>query len=146
MLVKYDAACRAITDVSEAKEIRNEAAAMEVYYKLAKDRDLEIDAGLIRRKAERRLGQLIKAQWAKHGKASGRPKINAESVLISGKARLADAGIDAKLSARSQAVAEIPEAEFEGYVALRSPKEIDHAVKNMARKAKTRRSKTLQTS
>ena len=49
--------------------------------------------------------------------------------------KTSDAGIDWKLSSRAQAVAKIPDAEFEQIVAARKPKAINHAVKNLARKA-----------
>ena len=103
MLAKYEAACRAVAEVSKAKEIRDKAVAMAVYARQAKNKELEIDAELIRSQAERRLGQLIERQWATEGKASGRPKIPSEEVVISPKAKLADAGIDWKLSSRARA-------------------------------------------
>ena len=48
--------------VDEAKDIRDKAEAMRAYAKQARNRGLEVDAAEIRIKAERRLGELIKAQ------------------------------------------------------------------------------------
>jgi hypothetical protein len=64
-LVRYEAACRALAEaktVDEAKDIRDKAEAMRVYARQANNKGLEIDAAEIRISAERRLGELIKAQ------------------------------------------------------------------------------------
>jgi hypothetical protein len=46
----------------EAKDIRDKAEAMRAYARQAKNKDLEVDAAEIRIRAERRLGELIRAQ------------------------------------------------------------------------------------
>ena len=84
----------------------------------AKDRQLEMDASEIRIRAERRLGELIVAQketvglngggWRQRQASCGSTK-EPQDVPPT----LAQAGIDKKLSARSQKIASIPEEDFE---------------------------------
>jgi hypothetical protein len=67
-------------------------------------------------RAERRLGELITAQKATHGlSAGGRPAETPrdERGVIPA---LSEAGISYDLSSRSQALAAVPEAEFESEV------------------------------
>ena len=69
-LVRYDTAVCALTlaqHVDEAKDIRDTAVAMEVYAKQAKECDLIAPATEIRKRAERRIGELM----AERPKAKG---------------------------------------------------------------------------
>ena len=64
-LARYDAACRALAEarsVDEVREILNVAEAQRAYAKMAKNRNLEADAFEIRKRAERRLGDMMQAQ------------------------------------------------------------------------------------
>lgn len=122
VLVKYNAACKALAAakrVDEVKNIRDKAEAMRAYAKQAKNRALEVDAAEIRFRAERRLGQLIQAQKATVGLAKPGPKqkqkIGSSKELNS--PTLKEAGIDKKLSSRAQKLAAIPEKKFEKTVA-----------------------------
>src|SRR3990167_2900425 len=61
----YDAACQALAkakSIDDVKAVRDAAAALRAYAKQAKNKDLEIDAAEIRIRAERRVGELMKAQ------------------------------------------------------------------------------------
>lgn len=123
-LVQYNAACAAVAaakSTDEAKNWRDRAEAMRAYAHQSKNRQLEIDAAEIRIRAERRLGQLIAEQKATVGLATGgRPYQDTGSTTApveTHRPTLADIGVDKKLSAHSQKVAAIPEAEFEGIVA-----------------------------
>lgn len=123
-LIKYNAACKAIAEakaVDEVKEIRDQAEAMRVYARQAKNRSLEMDAAEIRIRAERRLGEMIAAQKATVGLAKGSPG-NQYTGPVPKKNRsnspptLADAGIDKKLSSRAQKVAALSASVFEGRI------------------------------
>ena len=73
-LVKYEAAKHALSiakSVDEVKNIHDVSAAMKAYAVQAQDRQLEIDASEIRIRAERRLGEMIKAQKADGGLNKG---------------------------------------------------------------------------
>lgn len=120
-LIRYEAACRALAEcknTDEAREIRNQAEAMRAYARQAKNRDLEIDAAEIRMRAERRLGEIIKAQKDTVGLAKGgRPYKNltgSDEEPVEASPTLAEAGIDKKLSMRAQKLAAVPEDKFEG--------------------------------
>lgn len=124
-LVNYNAACTALTvakNTDEVKDIRDKAEAMRAYAHQAKNRQLEIDAAEIRIRAERRLGELIKAQKESVGLATG-GEHGGKSAIDGTRAEpsikrptLSEAGISKKLSSHAQKVANIPEDEFEGIV------------------------------
>jgi N6-adenosine-specific RNA methylase IME4 len=123
-LVRYEAACRALAEaktVDEAKDIRDKAEAMRAYARQAKNKDLEVDAAEIRIRAERRLGELIKAQKVAHGlNAGGRPteKTAENKSAVSDSPTLSQAlGLPKQaaeqLSSRAQKLAAVPAPEFE---------------------------------
>jgi hypothetical protein len=122
-LVKYEAAKFALSEcvrVDEVKDIRDKSAAIAAAARIAKDKQLEIDASEIRIRAERRLGQMLAEQKAGEGlnkgaKAGRLPNggTRQEPPLRDDKPTLAEIGIPKKLSSRSQALAAIPEDEFE---------------------------------
>lgn len=119
----YDRACAliaAVASVDDAADWRNKAAAMRVYAQQAKNLDLEIQCAQIRARAERRLGQLIIAQKETVGlHKGGRPNektcSDEEQVFP---VKLEDAGIDRKLSMRSQRAAEIGDVRFEALMTM----------------------------
>jgi hypothetical protein len=121
-LVKYEAACRALAEarsVDEVKEIRDQAVALKVYARQAKNKDLEADALEIRLRAERRVGEMMAAQKATVGLAKGgKPYQKATGVSDTPVARptLADAGIDKNLARRGRQFARMPEQRFETLV------------------------------
>jgi len=106
--------------VDEVQDIHNRAAAMKAYARQANDRQLEIDASEIRIRAERRLGEMIKAQGAsKEGlNPGGRPpKTGSKLDPVSAAPPLATVGIDKHLADRARKTASIPEDEFENVLA-----------------------------
>jgi hypothetical protein len=113
-LVKYDAMCRAIDAayrVDEVKEIRDKAAALEHYSRLAKNTENERRACEIRLRAERKAGQLL----AKTRKAkAGRPP-KGKSIVRDD--RLRDQGISLDQSSNWQKLGKVPQADFDAALA-----------------------------
>lgn len=115
-LVKYDAACHALAaarSVDEVKSIRDKAIAIKAYARQCKNKDLEADAFEIRKRAERRLGEMM----AEQPKAQGKRTDLGFSKTQVGKTTLAEAGIDKNLADRARKAVAIPEDEFEALVA-----------------------------
>jgi hypothetical protein len=115
-LVKYDAACRAIAEaksVDEVKMIRDKAQAIAAAARIAKNHGMEIDAAEIRIRAERRLGEMIGEQKRMVGLNPGGRPSKTPAVKEGVSPALAKVGIDWKLSSRSQAIAAIPQRDFE---------------------------------
>lgn len=120
-LIKYEAACRALAEaasVDEVMQIRDQAEMLRAAGRIAKNRDLEMQAIEIRMRGERRLGELIKAQEETVGlNRGGRPsKTSTQEEQVSRPGTLAEAGIDRKLSSRAQKLAAVPASEFEGLI------------------------------
>lgn len=124
-LVKYEAARKALAEavaVDEVVDIRSKAEAMRVYARQASDKGLEIQAAQIRFRAERRLGEMIVAQKETVGLNAG-SRGQLQGKTDSGGAnveqpederpRLADIGVDRKLSSKAQKLAAMDLAEFE---------------------------------
>lgn len=118
-LSKYDVARAALAEcrkIDEAKEIHDQAEALRVYARQARDRDLEIDAMEIRLRAERRLGELLIAAKEAGQISRGQPPKNSAEKAEFSRVTLADAGIDHKLSSRAQKTAGIAARAFETMV------------------------------
>ena len=120
-LMKYEAARAALTEahrVDEVKDIRDKAAAMQVYARQAKDRELIDMATDIKLRAERRAGELLRdmpknrgAQGAANGRdASGGPVVVPPE---DNTPKLADLDITKNESSRWQKLAAMPEEKFE---------------------------------
>lgn len=113
-LVLYNEACRALAEacaVDEVKDILDKAVAMKEYARQAKNKQLEVDAGEIRLRSERRLGELIVAQKETVGLNPGtRPSKEHGGSMEAPPSipTLASAGIDKKLSSRAQKMAAVP--------------------------------------
>jgi N6-adenosine-specific RNA methylase IME4 len=121
-LVKYDEACRALAaavSVDEVMALQDTAEMMRAAARIAKNRDLEMQAIELRMRGERRLGELIAAQKKEFGlNRGGRPseKTCSPEEQVSQAGTLAEAGIDRKLSSRAQKLAAVPAEKFEGMI------------------------------
>jgi hypothetical protein len=114
-LAKYEAARRALADarsVDEVKDIRDQAEGMRCYARIAKDKQLEIDATEIRARATRRIGEMMAVQ----PKAKP-PGINQYVDRVAEKPEalitLAEAGIDKNLAQAARDLAEMSGDDFE---------------------------------
>jgi len=122
-LSRYDVACRAVAEakaVDDIVEIVGQANAVHAYARQAKNRQMEIDAAEIRIRAERRLGELMAAQKATVGVATGgqhggrASKIDGvRNTPSNAPPTLAEAGIDKNLAKRARTYAAVPQGQFE---------------------------------
>lgn len=152
-LVRYDAARRALaeaTRIDDVKTIRDKAVAMSVYAKQAKDGELIAHATEIRKRAERRLGQLMEEDRKAGKLAKGTRGSKIKGARVASGPTLADQGIDKHLADRARKVAAMPEAKFEEQV-VRAVKvavaatENDAAVVREARKEQQEKKRDRRT-
>lgn len=112
----YDNACRMLEkarSTDEAKTIRDEAMAMKVYARQAKNRQLEADAISIRLRAERRLGQIIDAQRKSVGLNKGTLRRGLrKNPRGDERPTLSEAGIDKNLAHRGRKFAAMTDKQF----------------------------------
>lgn len=127
-LALYDSMVHAIAEchrVDEVKDIRDKAAALEAYARQAKNVEAERKACEIRLRAERKAGDLLasmqKATNRDAGKVSGAVRSNeSHRVTRSEYAQaLQTSGLSKQTAHRYQALARVPDAQFEA--ALRDP-------------------------
>ena len=121
-LVRYDAMCRAIDaayEVDEIKAIRDKAIAMEHYFRLAKNPEPERRACEIRLRAERKAGQLLKAEEKAKGTLKRGPNFP-RSPSTTTAPTLASRGITKNQSSKWQQLAAIPDEQFEAALAVAS--------------------------
>ena len=112
-IVPYDTMCRAIaecTRIDHVQEIKSKARAMEVYAHQIQNTEAERGCVIVRLRAERRMGQLLKEMGRNGERAAaekGRPS------KVSDAPTLPDLGITRDQSSQYQKLADIPEEEFE---------------------------------
>lgn len=120
-LVRYDTMCSAIAAchrVDEAKDIRDQARAMEVYAQVALNTEAERKAIEIRIRAERRAGELLKlakeaGQRHSENGTAHRPSKKVSNGATPSRPTLAEIGITRDQSSDWQKLAEIPKEKFE---------------------------------
>jgi len=118
-LIRYEAARAALAEcrrVDDVMEIRDGAERLKLYARQAKDRGLLADAAEIHLRAERQLGAMLASAKAAGQISRGQPKKNCSDEEQYSRLTLDEAGIDRKLSARSQRQASISERAFEAMV------------------------------
>lgn len=116
-LIRYDTARRALAEaaaIDEVKDVADKAQALELYARQHRDTDLEIHAAEIKARAARRIGELSKAL----DKTQGEHLPNVPASGSMGKtAALKAAGLSTSKANRFEAIADLPEEDFEGYIA-----------------------------
>jgi len=103
---KAKEALEAVCTTDEVQEIINQTAAIEAYAKQCRDRQMEIDAAIIRHHAERKLGIMLN----QHGRQHGQHGQGTDEELPP---TIAELGIDKALSARARKVADMSESAFD---------------------------------
>lgn len=121
-LALYDAMVTAITEcarVDEVKDIRDKAAALEAYYRQARNLEAEREAANVRLRAERRAGELLKDLARAQGE-----RTDLRDETLSGDATkspyataLADTGMSRQTAHRYQQLADMPRGDFEAALA-----------------------------
>ena len=125
-LIKYDRARKALAEahrVDEVKKVRDQAMAVALYARQAKDQQMIQWATEIKIRAERRTGELLRATVkARQRQGKGRPQKNAPS--DGHLPTLIELGISEHQRDDWQKLADIPEPEFEHRLAeaARDPK------------------------
>jgi ParB family chromosome partitioning protein len=135
-LVKYDEACRALAaakSVDEVKDLRDKSAALAAYARQAKNKQLEVDAAEIRIRAERRLGQMLAESPKNLGGWGNNLALDTDEGKIP---PLSEMGISYDLSSRAQAIASIPDADFEETLAQHRDEQAAVTGRTMERLAK----------
>lgn len=101
--------------VDEIAKLANQAVAAQAYFRQSQDVENEIGASRIRVRAERRLGELLRAMGDSGQRAtrSDTLKIGPMSRDATSGPTLADLGIPRDRASRAMQLAAVPEAEFE---------------------------------
>jgi N6-adenosine-specific RNA methylase IME4 len=117
-LMHYDAARRALAEarrVDEVKNIRDKAVAMEVYARQAKDGELIAWSTEIKKRAERRLGEVMEDE-RKAGLLAKAAGSKGKRGFLKNPRTLAKRGIDKNLADRARKAAAMSEGKFEAEV------------------------------
>lgn len=118
-LTRYSDARRALAEcvsVDVPLRVRAEMEHVKLHARHVQDRALMADATEIQMRAERRLGEILKAAEKEGLIREGRPKKQPQNGTAPVPFTLAEAGITKKLSAKSQQTASISERAFEAMV------------------------------
>jgi hypothetical protein len=120
MPAKYVEARRALVAarrIDEVKDIRDKARAMEVYAAQAKDGELIALATDIRKRAERRLGEIMADEREAGTLAKGTRGSRVKGARVVSGPTLTARGVDKHLADRARKAAAMSEATFEAAVA-----------------------------
>lgn len=124
-LAKYETARHALQaaqSVDEVKDIRDKAEALRIYARRSQDYEMSNWAAEIRIRAERRMGEMLKAQKeaGEMNRGGGDRKSNeyhqSHDETSDYIPTLSDMGISKSMSSRAQAIASVPESVFEAAI------------------------------
>lgn len=114
-LVKYDAACRAISEcrrVDEVKDWIDKTAAIEAYGRMSRNVEIENDYAEVKLRAIRKLGELLIDVEKNTGSRGIGSAVQPPDRTIA-VPTLANMGVSKNQSSQAQAIARIPAAQFE---------------------------------
>lgn len=140
-LVRYDAARTALEEaarVDDVKEIRDRAVALQCYARQAKDGTLIANATMLRLRAERKAGALLK-EMAETGERDSGNGGDRKSRLQAETVKLADLGVTKTQSHRWQKLAALDAEEFEWRAAARAHEAEQSLVASRAEKQAEKR-------
>lgn len=140
-LERYDAAIRALaeaTRIDEVKSVRDKSMGMRVYAEQAKDIRLLVKAVELRKRAERKAGQLLIEMKERGERESGKGNRNPTLKLLTVTPKLSDLGISKTESSRWQALARLDDDTFQGVIDVA----VDNACSAIARQRSERRRKS----
>ena len=106
--------------VDEAREIRDKAQALRIYFRQQKDVYNEINAVKIRIRAERRVGQLL-GEMSERGERDQGKGGDRRSPSQAATVKLADLGITRSEAKRAMDLAKVPEGQFEAALSGPAP-------------------------
>lgn len=105
--------------IDEVANLADQAVAAQAYFRQSQDTENEIEASRIRVRAERRLGEILKAMAA-NGERASRQDTLKQAPMSPGATSaptLADLGIPRDRASRAMKLADVPEPEFESALA-----------------------------
>ena len=120
-LMRYDAARRALEEarsIDEIAEVINKTDALRLYAHQAKDTEMETWAAEIKLRAVRRCGELIRELATGAGTRTDKPLPDSGKRLK--REALAAANLSTSAAHRYEAIAAIPNSDFEAYIAGRA--------------------------
>jgi N6-adenosine-specific RNA methylase IME4 len=134
LLPYYDTACKALAKavrIDEVKDIRDKSRAMQVYAEQAKNHSLEQNAIMLRLRAERRIGELLREMKERSERDAGTGG-DRRSRSRGATVKLSDLGVTKSQSSRWQRLADIDPTVFEHVVAEACDKAV-RGVRNAVR-------------
>lgn len=100
--------------VDEIADLADKAVAAQAYFRQSQDVENEMEASRIRVRAERRLGEILKAM-AERGERATRG--DAETAMSRGATSLAELGIPRDRASRAMQLADVPQEQFDAALA-----------------------------
>jgi hypothetical protein len=110
----YEAMRAAITKcgkVDEIAKLANQAVAVQAYFRQAQDVDNEMETSRIRMRAERKMGEILRAMAANGSRDSGKGG-DRKSQSRDATVKLKDLAIPKDRASRAMQLAKVPEKEF----------------------------------